>query len=463
MKNTIAILFMFVGSLVNAQNYNGKWESIGYGRLLTIEDENFEIIDYTNISCTPSMKGKLDELTDKITLENDTLTITNGINDYFFVRSNSAICTNLKKKKNDPIYNFEVLAETFKTHYAYFKERNIDWEKMYHKYRSQINKKTTDPELYLVIKEMLDEFGDKHIQFSASDKVEKKAMQLSASKSDTEKPKKIPGWQLAEQVAATFFDAIKSKRGGTIRWGILDDNVGYLQVNQMIGFGDYGIDDNASVPEFWKQYIPIMSGKSPLPFTNDEQNGISEIMDEVMMDLKNTKALILDMRFNGGGKDEVGLEILSRFNPEKKQIGIKKAIHGNGFSNEVPIYVVGTENAYTKPIYLLTTRASASATEICVLASLSLENIKRIGGNTEGITSDMLDKTLPNGWEFSLSNEIYLDNHGKNYEHTGISPDIVVYQSDTRAEQYLTIKNGLENKKDQAIEKAIQTIHESTD
>lgn len=108
----------------------------------------------------------------------------------------------------------------------------------------------------------------------------------------------------------------------------------------------------------------------------------------------------------------------------------------------------------------MTTRASASATEICVLASLSLKNITRIGGNTEGITSDMLDKTLPNGWEFSLSNEIYLDNKGKSYEHTGIAPDIVVYESDTRVEQFQTIKTGLENKKDLAIEKAIELINE---
>ncbi|MEZ4803499.1 MAG: S41 family peptidase [Gelidibacter sp.] len=459
MKN-ITILLLFLSTLANAQNYNGTWESIGYGRLLTIENENFEIKDYTNISCISSMKGKLDELTDKITLENDTLTIKNGINDYFFVRSNSDKCINQKKNKNDPIYNFEVLAETFKNHYAYFKERNINWDKTYQNYRSRITKNTTKPELYLVIKEMLDAFGDEHIQFSAPDKIEKKAMKLVAKKSNEVEPKKIPSWKLAEQVAETFLNPIKSKRGGTIRWGILSNNIGYLQVNQMLGFGNYGIDDNATVPEFWQQYIPKMSSKSVLALTNDEHKGISNIMDEVIKDLNGTKALILDMRFNGGGKDEVGLEILSRFNPEKKQIGIKKAINDNGFSTEVPIYIERTENAYTKPIYLLTTRASASATEICVLASLSLENITRIGGNTEGITSDMLDKTLPNGWEFSLSNEIYLDNNGKNYEHTGIAPDIVVYKSDTRAEQFQTIKTGLENNKDIAIEKAIELTNE---
>lgn len=461
MKYVILIIWLFICIMANTQQFNGTWESIGYGRLLTIKNENFEIRDYTNISCVSSMKGKLDELTDKITLKDDTLTIANGINNYFFIRSNSGKYVNQKKKKKDPIYNFEVLAETFKNHYAYFKERNINWDKMYQKYRSQINENTTNPKLYLVIKQMLEEFGDEHIQFSAPKKIEKKAIELGTinSQADVEKPKRIPSWKLAEQVAEVFLDTIKSKRGGTVRWGILDENIGYLQINQMLGFGNYGIADNLSVPEFWQKYIPVMSKKSVLALTNNEHSGISEIMDVVMADLKNTKGLILDMRFNGGGKDEVGLEVLSRFNSERKQIGIKKAVNGKGFSGEVPIFVEGTPNAYSKPIYLLTSRASASATEICVLASLSLEKITRIGGNTEGITSDMLDKMLPNGWEFSLSNEIYLDNNEKNYEHTGISPDLLIYESDTRAEQFRTIKAGLENKEDKAIEKAIEMIN----
>lgn len=43
---------------------------------------------------------------------------------------------------------------------------------------------------------------------------------------------------------------------------------------------------------------------------------------------------------------------------------------------------------------LLTSKASASATEIFVLDTLSMDNVMRIGGNTEGITSDILEKAL---------------------------------------------------------------------
>jgi C-terminal processing protease CtpA/Prc len=463
MKKTIIILFLIISSSASSQEYNGTWESIGYGRFMTIKNDKFEILDFTNISCIPSMKGKLSELTDKINISEDTLAIRNGLNTYYFQRSTNYECnaSATKNKAKDPIYNFEVLAETFKNHYAYFKERNIDWEKMYQKYRSRITEKTSQPELFIVIKEMLDEFGDEHIQFSAPDKIEEKAMELASNTSQDviEKPKRIQSWKLAKEVAETVLDSVKSKNGGTVRWSILEGNIGYLQINQMIGLANYDIDANATVPEFWKAYIPIMSKKSVLELTNEEKNGISRLLDKIMPELKNTKGIIVDLRFNGGGKDEVGLEMLSRFTNEKLLIGTKKAVHNNGFSTEVPIFIEGKPNAYSNPICILTSRGSASATEICVLASLSMKNVTRIGGNTEGITSDMLEKTLPNGWEFSLSNEIYLGNNDKSYEYIGISPDIIIYDSDTRNEQYQTIQKGLENKKDLAIEKAIEILN----
>ena len=59
-----------------------------------------------------------------------------------------------------------------------------------------------------------------------------------------------------------------------------------------------------------------------------------------------------------------------------------------------------------------------------VLSSLTLDNVNRIGSHTEGVFSDVLDKALPNGWEFGLSNEVYLDANGVNYESIGIPPNI---------------------------------------
>lgn len=465
MKHTfyfiLTLYFYFLGlQSIKAQNFDGNWKGLGYGRLLTIDNNLFQITDVTSISCIPSMKGNVSEFNDKITVTNDTLAIINGINTYYFYKTDDQNCNStFKKKTKDPVYNFEVLAETFKNHYAYFEERNINWGNLYQKYRSQVSSNTSEPELYLIIKNMLDEFGDGHITFSASDKIEEKAMKLAHKTPEEQQIKKIPSWKLAEEVAETILDTIKSKRGGTLRWGILKNNIGYLQINQMLGYGKFGVEDNASVPEFWKAYIPIMVSKSDLELTYDELNGVSSILDEVMSDLKNTKGIIIDARFNGGGKDEIGLELLSRFSAKKTKIGIKKAVYNNAFSPEVPIFIEMSKNPYTNPVCILTSKATASASEIFIIASLSLENSTRIGGTTEGITSDKLEKTLPNGWEFSLSNEIYLDNSGNNYEHIGITPNVIIYNTNTKQEQFQEIKNELENKRDSAIAKALEILN----
>jgi carboxyl-terminal processing protease len=49
--------------------------------------------------------------------------------------------------------------------------------------------------------------------------------------------------------------------------------------------------------------------------------------------------------------------------------------------------------------------------------------VKRIGSATSGAISTALEKKLPNGWSYAISNEIYMDNKGKCYENIGILVD----------------------------------------
>ena len=60
------------------------------------------------------------------------------------------------------------------------------------------------------------------------------------------------------------------------------------------------------------------------------------------------------------------------------------------------------------------------------IAMRVLPNVTLVGEATMGILSDNLYKDLPNGWEISLSNEIYLDPQGELYEDIGIPPDVEI-------------------------------------
>ena len=79
---------------------------------------------------------------------------------------------------------------------------------------------------------------------------------------------------------------------------------------------------------------------------------------------------------------------------------------------------------YMKPVYLVTNDVTASAAEIFTMCMRSLPNVTTVGLPGEGALSDVLSKTLPNGWELGLSNEIYVDHEGICHEGPGIPTDI---------------------------------------
>jgi len=90
------------------------------------------------------------------------------------------------------------------------------------------------------------------------------------------------------------------------------------------------------------------------------------------------------------------------------------------------------------------------------LASLSLPNFPRIGSTTEGIFSSTLDKTLPNGWEYELSNEVYQDLQGNTYENIGISPGFPLNYSKDKDQFFEQLSTELSPKADSAIELALK-------
>jgi C-terminal processing protease CtpA/Prc len=182
-----------------------------------------------------------------------------------------------------------------------------------------------------------------------------------------------------------------------------------------------------------------------------EVAGINNIMNTIMKDLKETNYIIIDVRFNGGGQDEVALEVLRYFNENRKQIASKKAIHNDGFTRKTPIYLEPADNPYTKPVYLLTSQQSASATDMMALSSMELNQLKRIGSRTNGAISDALQKTLPNGWDFSLSNEIYTDNNDRFYENIGIPVDFELNYPNDRQTFFRSVAEDLKKDKQDVL------------
>ena len=450
-----------------SKSLEGFYEQIGYGRIVSITDSSFVLYDKTDLSCIPVFDGQLSIYGENLTLENDTLKLKDGINEYKYVRLSTApeMCGDemTEKTKNDPIFNFEVLAANFEKHYAYFELRKVNWDSLYTATKNKISSETSDPELYRILEDMLDSFNDGHIGLDAPSEVEEAAENLRVGQEEDEQEEDKVTYgdlQIAQMISDHYIKDIKTSRSKLVKWGYLENEIGFLQINLMMGHGDLSLPDSLAGMSYLRAYFDALEAlDTSEEHTKLEVTGIKNTLEKVMSDLQDSKALVLDVRFNGGGKDEVALEIMRHFNDKRRLVFTKKARMNNEYTPQTKVYLDAAENAYTKPMFILTSQESASATEIMVLSSLLLEHVHRIGNRTEGVFSDVMEKALPNGWEVGLSNEVYLDTKGVNYENIGIPPSIALNYPMKRQDFFRSLANDLNTDKQKIIQEVLNILN----
>jgi len=323
----------------------------------------------------------------------------------------------------DPETNFEVLWHTFNENYAFFKLYDVDWQAQYDKFRPQVTAKTKEDELFEIMSNMLAPLEDAHISLLNPDGLKFYS------------PSKVPKWinkdyirearklvikQMKEEakpsndfVMILFHDFLRVIKenylkgdatevcNGKIFYGKLNPTTGYINILSMSGYAN-----------------------SPL----EERKVVAHAIDQIIKQLYNLKTIIIDIRFNDGGEDVNSLCIASRFADQKRLAFSKQARNGSGFTplREYYIEPIG-DRQFTKKVILLTSAFTVSAAEIFMMAMTTLPHVTVIGEATRGAHSDVLNRHLPNGWEFGLSNEIYYT-HGKQiYEKVGLPPDIEVH------------------------------------
>ena len=400
-----------------------------------------------------------------------------AIHAYFFDRIDerpSACVDGITEETDDALANFNVFWNTFNEQYAFFELRDINWQQQYDDNLAAIEKVADDEELFGILASMIEAFGnDGHVSLAHDDDasagtdsdlfvrvLEKFAQTYTQQEllDDFNRQTEYGDFDEYRDVRLDLFVSerfqewlgiiasymvdgeLKSAANDQIAWGLMEDNVGYLFVNSMDEFID--LDEAEAAIEDGTLDEDTVAEQL---FT-----ALNEALDKMLADLAGTDAMIIDIRLNGGGEDALSLEIAGRFFDQRRLAFRKKARKGDGYNEEAEIYQKPTvAKPYTKPIYLLTSGETASAAEVFAITMRNLPYVTLVGETTEGILSDILELTLPNGWELGLSNEVYTAADGEVFESIGIAPAISALFLDPDYEA---------NQQDAAIEAVLQDL-----
>jgi carboxyl-terminal processing protease len=196
------------------------------------------------------------------------------------------------------------------------------------------------------------------------------------------------------------------------------DNVGYLQVN--------GFDNNS----------------------------VNKIVDSLFKnEIPKTKGLVIDIRYNGGGDDGIGFNIIKKLTDKAAKASVSKVVKHYGrpgdelewdenrpweLSPDGKIY-------YGKPVVLLIGPRTFSAAEDFTVVFDYMKRGKMVGMPTGGSTGQPILFDLPGGGSARVCGKKDTYPDGKEFVDIGIVPDVTVKKT-VKDEQ-----NGIDAAKEKAI------------
>ena len=298
-------------------------------------------------------------------------------------------CVNEDEFPDSPQGNLEALWKVIDEHYCFFDYKQhvygLDWQQAYNIYNVRAKGNLSDYQLFEVCTDMLSELRDGHVNlYTAFDNGRY--------------------WHWHEDYPTNFSDTLQRRYlstdyriAGSLRYKILDDNIGYAYCG---------------------------SFNSPIGEGN---------LDEVMKYFAFCNGLILDIRGNGGGDLTNAEKLAARFCQEKTLVGYIQHKTGKGhndFSEMEPQYLEPSANLrWPKNVVVLTNREVYSAANDFVKCMKCFTTVKTVGDQTGGGSGLPFTSSLPNGWTVRFSACPTYDRNRQQIEF-GIAPDYEVQLTD---------------------------------
>ena len=313
---------------------------------------------------------------------------------------------------NTPVNNFDEMWKGYNAWYGTFEVRHVNWDSLYSIYRPQVNNNMSNTELYTVLSKLISPLNDIHAFLQPT----RDGLPRFESNEFVRLHKVQQGFSL-EVIKQEYLSSLITI-DENLHYGILDGNIGY------INFSAFDM---------------------PVNFYEHQMNTI-------MTALKNTKAIIIDIRNHGGGDDMVSRYIAGWFAQERKLFMTVRKRNGpehNDFGAPENWYVDKQGSyQYTNPVKILTTRWTASAGETFTWAMNTQSQVKQMGDTTAGGFTDVISRELPNGWLYFVGIGDYRNANGISEEGKGVAPATYV----------INTKEDIDHKKDKVLKAAIDSI-----
>lgn len=437
-------------------DYQGNWVAPGYGLSLAIGKDAVTLYQSTTDYC---FIMNIEEEVDTAALErvirttdtSDTLewytgtgTDTFGPPGYRFnkVVSLPASCEQdpislspTFETDFDALELFDMYTQIFEEYYVDFERMNVNWSDVVQTTGADLTATSTNEALFEAMAYALEPLADGHnhlispqgLEYKVTTKQTMLERLVEDFAHDNDLAYPISGdvvtptllaqleeflldnlslqWDIVTDYAQNDAD-IKSTANDAIRW-FKNDGLGYLFIGTMLGYAENTEDE--------------------LTFSRNTLTAVDAALDEALTDLNDVEGLIIDVRTNDGGFDFVSMAIASRFAQEEFHAFSKQARDGNSRTELLDVYVgPRSEINYTGPIAVLTSSSTVSAAETFTMIMDEMPNVTLIGEASHGAFSNVLEWTLPNGFNIGMSNEFYLTPEGVWYEGSGIPVDIEV-------------------------------------
>ena len=182
-------------------------------------------------------------------------------------------CVDEEQYADDPQGNFEALWKIMDQHYCFFSAKNINWDEIHTKYAKEIDADMTQAQLFEVLGNMLSELKDGHVNLYSSYDVAR-------------------NWSWHENYPSNYSDTLIDKYlgtkyniGGSLKYRILDDNIGYVRCST---------------------------------FENKIGSGN---LDDMLLFLATCNGLIIDVRDNSGGLISSAETLAARFTNKETLVG----------------------------------------------------------------------------------------------------------------------------------------------